>query len=183
MGLYMKKIMKIKREKAEQDDATPFADKDCSGKLFTILDFPFIWMRKLTIPPCEKDHYAKNKSLVIIWPFLGIPVMGMLAKNSWPNSWGWLYYLPIAVLWALYFWKAAKIPKDAKPAVPKAYILVQVVGMFTGFVWTYYASGMLIDILTMIGVLSKLSATYLALTIIAIGNALPDAIITIALAK
>jgi Ca2+/Na+ antiporter len=35
----------------------------------------------------------------------------------------------------------------------------------------------------MIGVLTKLSATYLALTIIAVGNALPDAIITLALAK
>jgi len=57
------------------------------------------------------------------------------------------------------------------------------VGMICGFVWTYYASGMLIDILIMLGVLSKLSATYLALTIIAIGNALPDAIITISLAK
>jgi len=49
--------------------------------------------------------------------------------------------------------------------------------------WTYYVSGLLIDILTMIGILTKLSATYLALTIIAIGNALPDALITIALAK
>jgi len=37
--------------------------------------------------------------------------------------------------------------------------------------------------LTFIGVISKLSATYLALTIIGVGNALPDALITIALAK
>ncbi len=55
--------------------------------------------------------------------------------------------------------------------------------MLIGFLWTYYVSGMLIDLLTMIGVLSKLSATYLALTIIAVGNALPDAIITLTLAK
>lgn len=40
----------------------------------------------------------------------------------------------------------------------------------------------MIDALTFIGVLSKLSATYLALTIIAVGNALPDAMLTIALA-
>lgn len=43
-------------------------------------------------------------------------------------------------------------------------------------------SGLLIDLLNMIGVLSKLSATYLALTIIAVGNALPDALITVKLA-
>jgi len=55
--------------------------------------------------------------------------------------------------------------------------------MIVGFVWTYYVSGMLIDLLTMIGVISKLSTTYLALTIIAVGNALPDALLTISLAK
>jgi Ca2+/Na+ antiporter len=37
--------------------------------------------------------------------------------------------------------------------------------------------------LTCIGVITKLSATFLGLTIIAIGNALPDALVTIALAK
>ena len=55
--------------------------------------------------------------------------------------------------------------------------------MICGFIWTYYVSGLMIDLLTMVGILTKLSATYLALTIIAVGNALPDALITIALAK
>ena len=89
-----------------------------------ILDFPFVWIRKLTIPPCEKKKYLEHKRLTIIWPFLGIPVMGMLGKNTWPTSYAWLYYLPFAVCWAFYFWKGAKIPKDAKVQVPKAYIIV-----------------------------------------------------------
>ena len=42
---------------------------------------------------------------------------------------------------------------------------------------------MLVDLLKLVGVLTKLPATYLALTIIAVGNALPDAIITINLAS
>jgi len=49
--------------------------------------------------------------------------------------------------------------------------------------WTYVVSDVLIDLLTMIGVVCKLSTTYLSLTILAIGNALPDALTTIALAK
>ena len=61
--------------------------------------------------------------------------------------------------------------------------LIEVVGCLAGFFWTGYVSGILIDILTFIGVISRLSATYLALTIIGVGNALPDAMITIALAK
>lgn len=56
-------------------------------------------------------------------------------------------------------------------------------GTLTGFIWTSFVSQILIDLLTFIGVLSKLSATYLALTIIGVGNALPDALLTIKLAK
>lgn len=40
-------------------------------------------------------------------------------------------------------------------------------------------SGLMIDALTFVGVLTKLAPTYLALTIIAVGNALPDAMLTI----
>jgi len=94
------------------------------GKIFFIIDFPFIWIRKLTIPPCESEKYEEDKNFTIFWPFIGIPVMGMLIKNSWPNAWGWLYYLPIAFIWALCFWKFVKIPEDAKPQVPKCYIFV-----------------------------------------------------------
>ena len=72
------------------------------------------------------------------------------------------------------------IKRDEAPK--KVFVLVAFVGMVCGFIWTYYVSGMLIDLLGMIGTLTKLSATYLALTIIAIGNALPDALITIDLA-
>lgn len=45
--------------------------------------------------------------------------------------------------------------------------------------WTYFVSGLMIDALTFVGALTKLPATYLALTVIAVGNALPDAMLTI----
>lgn len=43
--------------------------------------------------------------------------------------------------------------------------------------------GILIDLLTFVGMLSNLSTTYLGITIIAMGNALPEAVVTITLAK
>lgn len=49
--------------------------------------------------------------------------------------------------------------------------------------WSYLVIAALIDLLTCIGAITKLSATYLGLTIIAMGNALPDALVTITLAK
>jgi len=61
--------------------------------------------------------------------------------------------------------------------------IIELLGSLSGFIWTSYVSGLLIDLLTFIGVITKLSPTYLALTIIGVGNALPDALITIQLAK
>ena len=41
----------------------------------------------------------------------------------------------------------------------------------------------MIDLLTCIGVIAKLNSTYLGLTILALGNALPDGLTVIALSK
>lgn len=49
--------------------------------------------------------------------------------------------------------------------------------------WSYLLIGTLIDILSVIGVALNLEEAYLGLTILAIGNALPDALTTIALIK
>jgi Ca2+/Na+ antiporter len=84
------------------------------------------------------------------------------------------------VLWTLAWFLARPHKFDE---VPKCFFIIELVGLICGFAWTYYVSGLLIDLLSMIGVITKLSPTYLALTIIGAGNALPDALITIALAK
>lgn len=49
--------------------------------------------------------------------------------------------------------------------------------------WTKLCSGLLVDLLTLIGTITNLSTTYLGLTILAVGNALPDGLTTIAIAK
>ena len=52
-----------------------------------------------------------------------------------------------------------------------------------GILWTKIACSILLDSLNFLGVMSGLSSTYLGLTIIAVGNALPDGLTTIAIAK
>lgn len=148
-------------------------------KLSVIIDFPFVWIRKLIIPPCDDEEY--DNYLTMAWPYFGVLAVEMIIKKEFPDSAGWFYYLGFAVLWSIMFWAFGR--KYDRYEINKAHLIVCLVGMVVGFIITYYVSGLLIDLLTMIGVLSKLSATYLALTIIAIGNALPDALLTIALAK
>lgn len=52
-----------------------------------------------------------------------------------------------------------------------------------GLMWTYVLSDMLIDMLNLFAVIFKLDNTYMGITILGIGNSLPDALTTIALAK
>jgi len=106
--------------------------------------------------------------------------MRFLTVGTLPTLGFWVFYILFSLGWFYYFWTEKILPEEG---VSRLFILVTTVGVFCGFAWTFFVSGLLIDLLAMVGVLSKLSATYLALTIIAVGNALPDALITIALAK
>lgn len=105
----------------------------------------------------------------------------MLAMNALPGSLWFLTYLIVAAAWTVLWYFVHRGLENDKP--PKGYIVIAAVGMISGLVWTYWVSGVLIDILTMVGIITKLSSTYLALTIIAVGNALPDALMTITMAK
>lgn len=78
---------------------------------------------------------------------------------------------------ALVYWKTRH------DEVPSFYVGVQVSGTVISLIWTYLLSGILIDQLQFLGMLSQLDKTYLGLSVIAVGNALPDGITTIALAK
>lgn len=55
--------------------------------------------------------------------------------------------------------------------------------VLSGMMWSYLVIAVLIDLLTCIGVLAKLSKVFIGLTVLAVGNALPDALTTLALAK
>ena len=52
-----------------------------------------------------------------------------------------------------------------------------------GLMWTYVLSDMLIDMLNLFEVIFKLDTTYMGITILGIGNSLPDSLTTIALAR
>jgi Ca2+/Na+ antiporter len=176
---YQKVVEQKKKALRKEHNEEKWQDKSFVHKLDFILELPFIYIRKFTIPPCEFDEF--DNRWVILWPWLGIPVIAAISLNQFPNSQAWLYYVPYACVWSGIFlyqqgWK------EGRPEDLKGMFIVQLVGSFVGFAWTSYVSGILIDILGFIGVISKLSPTYLALTIIGVGNALPDALITIALA-
>jgi len=114
------------------------------------------------------------------WPWLGIPVNVCLILKKFPVTKWWVLYIPFAMSWSLFWWKF--VPERHVPP-KRSFIIISIMSMICGFIWTNFVIVILVDVITAVGIITKLSATYLALTIIAVGNALPDAIITVALAK
>jgi len=141
-----------------------------------VFDFPNVWARRLTIPPSNEEDY--DLYLVMAWPFLGVPVLGFfLIKQLW-SLW-WLLYLPFAIIWAVLFWRFA--PERRKP--PKIFWVLIIIVLVAGLLWSYYLCGVLIDLLSMIGVITKLEKVFLGLTVLGIGNALPDTLVAMSVAK
>jgi Ca2+/Na+ antiporter len=73
--------------------------------------------------------------------------------------------------------------KDTKTRMTWFQWTVVILGVLGGLLWTYVLVGFLIDLLNCFGVLLGLDNTFLGLTILAVGNALPDALTTISLVK
>ena len=151
-------------------------DEGWLGKAIDVIDYPFDWIRRLTIPPVEEEEY--NHKFTIAWPILGILFI-VWALTPGP-SYYWLIIIPVALCMMLFFFKYKPEENDE---LPKYYLFLVLIGILSGVLWTKLLCGVLVDLLTFIGVLSKLSTTYLGLTVIAIGNALPDGLTTIAIAK
>lgn len=76
-----------------------------------------------------------------------------------------------------------KTGKEDSKEIPSYFLFLTILSILCGILWTKILCGLLIDLLTMVGTLTNTSTTYLGLTIIAIGNALPDGLTTIAIAK
>ena len=52
-------IERHKEKEAEKDahDHIPFMKLSFSDKFFFILDFPFVWIRRVSVPPGEEHNY------------------------------------------------------------------------------------------------------------------------------
>lgn len=165
------RLMTLNKHKKEQREEI---EHGFFFKILDVIDYPFKWLRKLTIPPLNEDEY-EHKYLVI-WPLLGIP---FLVLNFFKGWWFLLYFSALSLLLPIVFYKLW--PEENK--VPKYFLFVVIVGVASSILWTKMCCALLVDLLTFVGRLTGLSSTYLGLTVIAVGNALGDGLTTIALAK
>lgn len=153
-----------------------FSELSFMGKFLRCIDFPVKYFIYATALPVEKDHYSKTRAL--IWVVPGWYFMLWIFIKEWFNM-AYLYLgLPCAVLTFICF-----ITLLEKDKAPKWFMVFTCQGVLAGLMYTYLLIGVLIDQLNALGTILNLDNTYLGLTILAIGNALPDALTTISLFK
>lgn len=77
------KRMLISQKKAEPFKSIRTKESSIKEKIGDVLWFPFHWIMKLTIPPCDAEHYDKH--MTIVWPWLGLPSGYMICFTELPG--------------------------------------------------------------------------------------------------
>jgi len=167
-GQFLKHKLTMKKERKKKKEGRTLLEW---FKL--IVEMPVNWLFYLTALPVEEDNYSRNRALV--WVPFGVYLWIWCFTKEW---YGMIYlevWLPLViVLYALFL---TTLTQEA----PRWFMFFTVVGVVAGLMYTYIFCGILIDMLNTFGVLLCLDNTYLGLTILAVGNALPDALTTVSL--
>ena len=162
---YMKYKAKIREE-----------EKGYVEQFMDILDYPFTYVRMLTVPQVHAEEYNHKKT--VLWPVLGVIFM-VWAIFILPQF-EWIYTIPVST--GLIFIFLIFRPKT-DGEVPSYFITLSIIAIINSVLWTKILCGVFVDLLTFIGVVTNLSDTYLGLTVLAMVNSLSDGLTAIAVAR
>jgi sodium/potassium/calcium exchanger 6 len=164
------KLAYIKQQRRKKEDQLT-----CYEIFMHFIEAPFMYLLQLTVLPCDKEQYSKKRCLIYPIPGMLFAIVVIFKELNF-------FYLGIALgLGLLLEFIFLMTLKEEEP--PSYFIVIIILGVCGGLMWTYVMVGVLINLLSCLGVLLNLDNAYLGLTVLAVGNALPDALTTIALCK
>jgi sodium/potassium/calcium exchanger 6 len=149
-----------------QPQTTPNPQQTILRKFLTVIDSPFHVLAYLTILPVSQADYTLQRAMV--WPFFGVQFMIFTFVQDFTSQW---YIRVGAPLTALVYMVFILVLNDKFLA--KIYWVFTVQGMLAGLMWSYLLITILVDVLNSVGILLNLDKTYLGLTVLALGNAVP----------
>ena len=168
-------FLKIKLAMIKEKKQKSLEKKSIVEVIFHVIDLPGNFVFYLTALPAAEDEYEKKRCQIYCVP--GMLFMWWVIHPTLDLT--YLYIaLPAGLILLLIF--SLTLPKD-KP--PKWSILLDVLSVVAGLMWTKVFIEILVDMLSSLSVILNLESAYLGLTILAIGNALPDALTTISLCQ
>jgi sodium/potassium/calcium exchanger 6 len=142
-----------------------------------IVDYPFHIIAYFTLLPSEESHYSRLRSM--LYSFTGTGFMFFVMYHF---EWSTAVFFTWLVIALLHFSLHLTIlPRDGSVPSLRAIQWITVNGVISSTFWMYFMIELLISLLNAVGMVFDLEASFLGFTVLAIGNALPDALSTFAL--
>ena len=163
-------------------DSTPFEEKSQFGKIFFyIIDLPFNFIRDVTIPAFELKKW--NKKMFSAIPF-GLSIFFTVAFKlyflyaKYPLAIA-IYYICILILCLIFY------SISYKGKLPKWEWLLLAFAFLISIIWIWAVTNILVNMVEAIQMLLpiEIPEVFLTMTILALGNSLPDFIVNCSLAS
>ena len=170
------------RNYIKMHDSTPFEEKSQFGKIFFyIIDLPFNFIRDVTIPAFELKKW--NKKMFSAIPFglsifftVAFKLYFLYAKYPLAIS---IYYICILILCLIFY------SISYKGKLPKWEWLLLAFAFLISIIWIWAVTNILVNMVEAIQMLLpiEIPEVFLTMTILALGNSLPDFIVNCSLAS
>lgn len=158
----------------------PWEDMNAFQKaVFITCDAPWDFVRRLTIPPpCREMWFRK---FGVIWPIPAV-IFFFLSNSLLPFDAAPPFYFYICL--GVGFVASCFFYCMTKPTTPPNWIIVFALGAFImSILWINWISNVLVDLLTLLGLMFGIPLAYLGLTILALGNSVGDTVANYGVAK
>jgi sodium/potassium/calcium exchanger 6 len=174
----LKQYKKTQKLVAEaKGEEPPHEEHEDSGIFWKIVDYPFHIIAYFTLLPSEEEHYSRLRSLC--YSFTGTGFMFFVMYHFEWTTTVFFTWLVIALIHFSLF--LIILPRDGSLPKLGAQQWITVNGVVSATFWMYFMIELLISLLNAVGMVFDLEASFLGFTVLAIGNALPDALSTFAL--
>lgn len=151
--------------------------------ILMVIDFPFVIVGYFTLLPTDLEHYSRLRCL--IWSYTGVYFMFFVIFHfdHWEFNSIVIAFLIGSLLFFIFFF-ALPMESEEKPE-ENSFMdkFMTTFGVISSLFWMYLLLESLIDLLNCIGMVFNLDPSFIGFTILAVGNALPDALNTFALSE
>ena len=148
--------------------------------IFVLVDIPFGFLRKLTIPPSNDEQW--DRRFAVLFPILSVTyffmVTGFIDFTGPPPVVYWIL-IGVGFISSIVIYYTTK-----QQHAPRRLILVYaLIGFFMSLLWIFFIANVLIDVLSLLGVVFTLKPAFLGVTVLAWGNSVGDMIANLAISK
>lgn len=172
MNFFMRKSIKSE---------DPWSEMNWLQKIIYIfIDVPFDFVRRITIPPSNDENWDRRFAMVtpfgaVIFFFL---CSGMIDFTGPPPI---LFYILLGV--GLLFSLITYYTTKQQHAPEKFIIIFALFSFVVSLVWIWWVANILVDLLSVFGVILNIKAAFLGITVLAWGNSVGDMMANSAVAK